>query len=62
MDTVELMSTETNRTIYANVVQRTDKKLIVSPEGTTLRLTLHRESVKKHYVGTLHGVEFISKG
>lgn len=62
MDMVKITSTETGRTIGAEVIQRTDKKLIIIVEGTTVRLTMLRENSKKPYVGRMGNMEFISNG
>jgi hypothetical protein len=62
MDTVKVTSTDSSRTVDADVVYRSDKKLIVIPENTTVCLVLHRESVKKPYVGRIGAMEFTSLG
>lgn len=62
MDMVKITSTESNKTVNAEVIHRSDKKLIVILEGTTIRMTMVRDSVKKPYVGSMHKMEFVSKG
>lgn len=62
METVTLTSPETEKSVKADVLQRSEKRLVVSPKGTDLRLTLTRADSRRPYIGFMHGVEFISKG
>lgn len=62
METVTLTSPETEKSVKADVLQRSEKRLVVSPKGTNLRLTLIRADSRRPYIGFMHGVEFISKG
>lgn len=62
MDTVTITSTDTEKSVKADVIQRSEKRLVVSPKGTDLRLTLTRADTRRPYIGFMHGVEFLSKG
>ena len=61
MEIVTLTSTESNKSVKADIISRNDKRMVVSPKGTTLRLTLIRSDPKRPYIGFMHGVEFICK-
>lgn len=58
MASVEITAINTGTKVMADVINRTDKKLIVVLENTVIRLVLSRTDNNKPYVGKLHGVEF----
>ena len=63
MDLVKLTCIETNRTLDASVLKKSDRCLEVVVEGTDTRVTLFKKSPDERvYVGRMVGLEFISKG
>lgn len=56
---VTVTAINTGRKVFADVISKTDKKLIVVIDNTVIRLVLTRTNTKKPYIGKLHGVEFI---
>ena len=58
MKRVEITAINTGKTVSADVISISDKKLIVVLDNTVIRLVLTRTDKKKPYVGKMHGVEF----
>ncbi len=62
MDTVKVTNTNNGRTVEAEVLQRSDKRLRVVLVGTSITLTMTREDTRRAYVGNSNGLEFTSMG
>ena len=62
LTTCSVNSTNTGKTMKADVLQRSDKSLRVAIQGTTIILTLTRSDMGRPYVGNKAGMEFTSFG
>lgn len=62
MDIVKVTNTNNGKTVEADVLQRSDKRLRVALVGTSITITLTREDTRRAYVGTTNGLEFTSMG
>lgn len=62
MDKVKVTNTNNGRTVEAEVLQRSDKRLRVVLVGTSITLTMTREDTRRVYVGNSNGLEFTSMG
>jgi hypothetical protein len=62
LTTCLVSSTDTGKTMKADILQRSDKSLRVALQGTNVVLTLTRNDVNRPYVGNRAGMEFTSNG
>lgn len=62
MDTVTLKQSTGGKTVQADVLERSDKRLKVVVKGTDIRIVLTREDVRKPYVGQMAGMEIVTQG
>lgn len=62
MDKVKVTNTNNGKTVEAEVLQRSDKRLRVVLVGSNITLTLTREDSRRAYVGNLNGLEFTTLG
>lgn len=62
MNRVKVTSTETGKSVDADVLNRNDKSMRVALVGTTLVLNLSRTDVRRPYVGHMGGREYTSAG
>lgn len=62
MDKVKVTNTNNGKTVEAEVLQRSDKRLRVVLVGSNITLTLTREDTRRAYVGKTNGLEFTSMG
>lgn len=61
METIELTCTDTDKKVPAEVLQKTNRRLVVVVSGTTARLVLSREDLRKPYIGSFRGLELVYK-
>lgn len=61
-ETCNVTCTDTDKTIKADVLKRSDKRLEVALHGTTTKLILSRTDLKRPYVGNMSGMEFTTRG
>lgn len=59
---VLVVNTGNDKTVKADVLERSDKTLKVAIVGTNIVLYLKRTDVKKPYVGNFKNIEFTSEG
>ena len=59
-DTVKITCTNNDRVVDAKVIQRSQKRLVVSlaAGGGVMELVLTRDDLKKPFVGRMAGMEF----
>lgn len=62
MEQVKITSTETNKSVQADVLQRSDKSMRVALQGTTIVINLFRTDTRRPYVGHMNGREYTSAG
>ena len=63
MERTKIINTANGKTAGADVIQKTDRRLIVILDNSTLRVEMTKNSPHdKNYVGSLHGMEFTSTG
>lgn len=62
MDKVKVTNINNGRTVDADVIQRSDKRLRVALTGTNITINLTREDVRKPFIGRANGLEFSSMG
>ncbi len=62
MDRVKVVNTNNGRTVEADVLQRSDKRLRVALVGTAITLTMTRDDIRRPFVGSMNGLEFTSVG
>ena len=62
MDKVKVTNISNGRTVDADVLQRSDKRLRVALTGTNITINLTREDVRKPFIGRTNGLEFSSMG
>lgn len=62
MSTVVVEAIDSGATHNADIISKSDKRMVVVLEKTVIRLVLTRSDVRKPYVGNLHGLQFQSKG
>lgn len=62
MDTVKVTNTNNGKTVEADVLQRSDKRLRVALVGTSITITMTRDDIRRPYVGNTNGLEFTSMG
>jgi len=59
----KVIRTDTDSEVGADILSKNDRRLEVALDGTHTKLTLFKDTPHQiHYVGTLHGMEFTSKG
>ena len=62
MDTCKVTNTNNGRTVAADILQRSDKRIRVVLQGTDMTITMTREDTRRPYVGRASGLEFTSMG
>jgi len=62
MNQVKVTSTETGKSVSADVLNRSDKSMRVALEGTTIVLNLSRTDLRRPYVGHFGGREYTCVG
>jgi len=62
MDQVYIKNLGNDVTVKADVLERSDKRLVVVIEKTQIRLILARVDVRQKYVGRVGRLEFESDG
>jgi hypothetical protein len=62
MDKVKVTNISNGRTVEADVIQRSDKRLRVALVGTNITINLMRDDTRKPYIGKANGLEFSSMG
>lgn len=62
LTTCSVSSTNTGKTLTADILKKSDKSLRVAIQGTSITLNLTRSDVKRPYVGNHAGMEFTSFG
>ena len=62
MNTCKVTNPSNGRTVEADVLQRSDKRLRVALAGTNITINLTREDVRRPYIGKTNGLEFSSMG
>lgn len=62
LETCSVVSTETGKTVTADVLKRSDKSIRVALHGSNITLNLSRTDIRRPYVGHLHGLEFTTNG
>ena len=62
MEKVKVTCTQTNVTLGADVLRRSDKSMRVALDGTQLTLNLNRTDARDPYKGNHAGLEFTSRG
>lgn len=62
MDTCKVTNTNNGKTVTADVIQRSDKRLRVVFQGTDMTLTMTRSDIRRPYVGSSAGLEFTTMG
>lgn len=62
MDTCKVTNTNNGRTLEADVLQRSDKRLRVALQLTDITITMTRADTNRPYVGNAAGLEFTTMG
>lgn len=62
LETCSVVSTETNKSIQADILKKSDKSIRVALRGTDIVLNLTRVDTRRPYVGSRHGMEFTTYG
>lgn len=62
MDRVKVTNLANGKTVEADVIQKSDKKMRVVLVGTNITINLSREDTRKPYIGRASGLEFSSMG
>ncbi|KKN24849.1 hypothetical protein LCGC14_0890890 [marine sediment metagenome] len=63
MDRTTVTCTDTNQTMGADILNKSDRRLTVAVDGTEMSIALtKRDPYDKYYVGTAAGFEFTSTG
>lgn len=62
MEKCKVTNLANGKTVDADIIQRSDKRLRVALSGTNITLNLTREDVRKPYIGKTNGLEFSSMG
>lgn len=58
-----LVSSTTNSTkVQADILEKSDKRIKVALQGTNITLVMTRSDPRRHYVGSMAGVEFSTAG
>jgi hypothetical protein len=61
-ETCKVHCTDTDKTLTADILKRSDRRLEVSLQGTTTKLIMSRTELKRPYVGNMSGMEFTTRG
>ena len=62
METCSVTSTNTNKTVKADILKRSDKSIRVVLHGTNIAFSMLRTDTRRPYVGYLNGMEFTTNG
>lgn len=62
MNKCKVTNLNNGKTVEADVLQRSDKRIRVALCGTNITINLVREDVRKPYIGRTNGLEFSSMG
>jgi hypothetical protein len=62
MNKCKVTNLNNGKTVEADVLQRSDKRLRVALTGTNITINLTREDVRKPFIGRANGLEFSSMG
>lgn len=63
MDRTTVTCTDTSNTVGADILNKSDRRLEVALDGTTIKLVLTKKTPQdKLYVGSKNRLEFISSG
>lgn len=62
LETCSVVSTETGKSVEADILKRSDKAIRVALRGTDIVLNMSRTDTRRPYVGSRHGLEFTTFG
>lgn len=62
LTTCSVNCSETNRTVKADILKKSDKAIRVALQGTDIILNMTRTDVRRPYVGSKSGLEFTTNG
>ncbi len=62
MNRVKVTNLNNERSVDADVLQRSDKRMRVALVGTNIVINLTRDDTRRPYIGSLNGIEFSSQG
>ncbi len=62
MNRVKVTNLNNERSVDADVLQRSDKRMRVALVGTNIVINLTRDDTRRPYIGSLNGIEFASQG
>ena len=62
LETCSVVSTESGRTVKADILKKSDKAIRVALQGSDIVLNMSRTDTRKPYVGSRHGLEFTTNG
>ena len=61
-DKTSITCTQTDKTVTADILEKSDKSMKVAVVGTNLVIYLKREDINKVYIGNYKNLEFTSCG